>query len=114
MWRALVALLYPVVARARREALILAREFYDSGRAKHLRLPMPPRRRGDFDLDIDVDFPEFDDIQSEEFLDRIPYLVDPSDDSRFDVPLVHCDPDWFLEALEPARSGAVKPDSTPA
>src|SRR5690606_14450562 len=83
-------------------------------RAKHLRLPKPPRRRGRSNLDIDVDFPEFDDIQSEEILDRIPDLIVPSDDSRFDVPLVHYDPDWFLEALEPARRGAVKPDSTPA
>src|SRR5690606_40487430 len=44
----------------------------------------------------------------------MPDLTVPSDDNRFDVPLVHYDPDWFLEALEPARSGAVKPDSTPA
>lgn len=114
MWRALVALLYPIVARARREASILAREFYDSERAKHFRLPKPPRRREGFNLDIDVDFPEFDDIQSGEILDRIPDFIVPSDDSRFDVPLVHYEPDWFLEALEPARSGAVKPNSTPA
>src|SRR5690606_13249974 len=111
MWRALVALFYPIVARGRREASILAREFYDSERAKHIRLPKPPRRRGRSNLDIDVDFPEFDDIQSEEILDRIPDLIVPSDDSRFDVPLVHYDPDWFLEALEPARSGVVKPNS---
>src|SRR5690606_24261346 len=114
MWLALVALLYPIVARARREASILAREFYDSERAKHFRLPKPPRRRAGFNLDIDVDFREFDDIQSGEILDRIPDFIVRCGDSRFDVQLVHYERDWFLEAVEADRSGAVKPSSTPA
>src|SRR5690606_1699100 len=96
-WRQLLAQVYPVIDRARRESSDLARKFYDAERRRRL---LEPEIRGEPDDDEDY----VDLTPALPGGDRIKWTTFDEDDW---VP-VDLEPyflEWFVEAMEPAREG---------
>src|SRR5690606_19547399 len=84
-WRQLLAQVYPVIDRARRESSDLARKFYDAERRR--RLPAPEVREERRYSPRRIEWPTFDEDEDDWVpVDLEPYFFE-----------------WFVEAMEPAR-----------
>ena len=102
-WRQLLAQVYPVIDRARRESSDLARKFYDAERRRRL---LELEIRGE--PDDDDDYVDLTPALPGE--DRIKWPTFDEDDW---VP-VDLEPyffEWFVEAMEPAREGMSEENS---